>query len=63
MFGWDVATGKCSVAGGANFTTGGEGLEATHTNAFVSLTSSYVPEFPVGITPSATATMVGGYVG
>lgn len=52
LFHYDIATGEKMVT--ANLTSSGQ-ANATHTNSFVPLTSSYVPEFPSPIYPATTA--------
>lgn len=55
LYHYNIATGEDMVT--ANLTTSGP-ANATHTNSFVPLTSSYVPQFPSPIYP---ATMTSGY--
>ncbi|KZM28142.1 uncharacterized protein EKO05_0005825 [Ascochyta rabiei] len=52
LFHYDIATGEKKVT--ANLTSSGQ-ANATHTNSFVPLTSSYVQAFPSPIYPTATS--------
>lgn len=52
LYHWDIATGEDMVT--ANLTSSGE-ASATHTESYVSLTTSYVVEFPSPIYPATTA--------
>ncbi|KAF2741555.1 carboxypeptidase S1 [Polyplosphaeria fusca] len=49
---WDIATGEKKVT--ANLTSNGP-ANATHTNSFVPLTSSFIQEFPSPIYPATTS--------
>lgn len=51
LYHYDIATGEKKVT--ADLETSGP-ANATHTNSFVPLTTSYVPEFPSPIYPTAT---------
>jgi hypothetical protein len=51
LYHYNIATGQESVT--ANLTTSGP-ANATHTNSFVPLTSSYIPSFPSPIYPETT---------
>ncbi|KAJ4989705.1 serine carboxypeptidase [Stagonosporopsis vannaccii] len=51
LYHYDIATGKERVT--ANLTSSGP-ANATHTNSFVPLTTSYVPQFPSPIYPATT---------
>jgi hypothetical protein len=51
LYHYDIATGDEQVT--ANLTSSGS-VNATHTNSYVSLTTSYVPEFPSPIYPATT---------
>ncbi|KAF2628609.1 carboxypeptidase S1 [Macroventuria anomochaeta] len=52
LFHYNIATGEKKVT--ANLTSSGQ-ANATHTNSFVPLTSSYVPAFPSPIYPATTS--------
>ena len=52
LYHYDIATGEEKVSG--NLTSSGL-ANATHTNSFVPLATSYVPEFPSPIYPAATS--------
>ncbi|KAF9700088.1 hypothetical protein EKO04_001423 [Ascochyta lentis] len=52
LFHYDIATGEKKVT--ANLTSSGQ-ANATHTNSFVPLTSSYIPTFPSPIYPATTS--------
>ncbi|PVH91350.1 alpha/beta-hydrolase [Periconia macrospinosa] len=52
LFHWDIATGEKRIT--ANLTSSGP-ANATHTNAFVPLTSTYIQEFPSPIYPATTS--------
>jgi len=58
----DIATGEHG-AGDAPVGGAGAAPNATHRNAFVPLTSSYVQQFPVGIAPAAATAMATGWSG
>ena len=51
LYHYDIATGEEMVS--ANFTSSGP-ANATHTNSYVSLTTSYVQAFPSPIYPATT---------
>lgn len=52
LYHYDIATGEKKVT--ADLETSGQ-PNATHTNSFVPLTSSYVPAFPSPIYPATTS--------
>ncbi|KAF1946548.1 alpha/beta-hydrolase [Clathrospora elynae] len=52
LYHWDIATGEKKVT--ANLTSPGP-ANATHTNSFVPLTSSYIQAFPSPIYPATTS--------
>jgi hypothetical protein len=52
LYHWDIATGEKKVT--ANLTSSGP-ANATHTNSYVALSTSYVPAFPSPIYPVTTS--------
>lgn len=58
LYHYDIATGEKKVT--ADYDTTGP-ANATHTNSFVPLTTSYVPDFPSPIYPTTMATATSGY--
>jgi hypothetical protein len=48
---WDIATGQKQVT--SNLTSEGS-VNATHTNSYVPLSTSYVPAFPSPIYPTSS---------
>jgi hypothetical protein len=52
LYHWDIATGEKQVT--ANLTSSGP-ANATHTNSYVALSTSYIPAFPSPIYPATTS--------